>query len=300
MDKKAALLIGCVTAAMLSTQLLAAIPRIQIVGPAYAQQKVDYKHTLNLAGGQRMLSQRMSKELLLIALGYNKRENLRNLRSSHEKFERVLRGLHFGDTDLALLAAEDKDVLDNLERVEEIWPLFETALTESMAGGKVSRDSVGLISDLSLPLLRAMEETVEAYEVAATTGALFSMIEIAIGHGGHLRTLSQKMTKEFLLVTYGESAEQNRERLKGSMEDFQKTLDGLVSGDPELRLIPAPTNELQAQLRAVRRTWQECKPLLDLAISGEQPNEDQLADMASLNLTLLNESDTAVKMYQAF
>lgn len=291
---------GCLVGLFVATQILGAIPQLQVIEPAHAQQRRDYKHTLNLAGGQRMLSQRMSKELLLVALDYNARENLRNLRSSHEKFDRILKGLRYGDRELALQAAEDPQVLDNLERVEEIWPLFESALKEAMAQGKVSRDAVGLISDLSLPLLRAMEDTVKSYEEAATKGTLFSMVEIAIGQGSQLRTLSQKMSKEFLLVAYGENPEQNRETLKQSMKEFQRSLKGLMAGDPELQLIPAPTTELQAQLRAVERIWKESRPLLELAARGHKPNKDQLADMASLNLTLLTESDSAVRMYQSF
>lgn len=300
MLKRTMVTAGCLVGLGVATQILGAFPQLQVISDAHAQQRRDYKHTINMAGGQRTLSQRMSKELVLVALGYNARENLRNLRSSHEKFGRVLKGLRFGDSELALAASQDPAVLENLERVEEIWPLFESALKDSMAQGKVTRDSVSLVSDLSLPLLTAMDEAVKAYGDAATKGTLFSMVEIAIDQGGKLRMLSQKMSKEFLLVTYGEGADQNRERLKQSMTAFQRTLAGLMGGDPELQLIPAPTAQLQAQLKAVQRVWKETKPLLDLAVRGQKPNRDQLSDIASLNLTLLQESDAAVRMYQAF
>lgn len=291
---------GCLVGLFVATQILGAIPQLQVIESAQAQERKDFKHTLNMAGGQGMLSQRMSKEVLLVALDYNSRENIRNLRSSYGKFARILSGLRYGDTELALRAAEDPEVLEYLERVEDIWPLFESALKRTMSQGKVSRDSVGLISDLSQPLLRAMDDTVSAYEAAATKGNLYSMVEIAIGQGGRLRMLSQKMSKEFLLVAYGESEKQNRETLKQSIKDFQKSLDGLMSGDPELQLIPAPTSELQAQLKTVQNIWKEAKPLLELVARGNKPDQDQLADIASLNLTLLAESDSTVRMYQAF
>lgn len=300
MNKKTAIVLACVCAVGMSTQLSGAIPKTQFVSDVHAQQRQDYKHTINLAGAQRMLSQRISKEVLLVALGYNSRENLRNLRSSHDKFARVLRGLHYGDAELALLPTEEQNVVEQLERVEELWPLFESALQDGLARGKVTRDTVGIVSDLSLPLLKAMDDTVKAYEEAATQGTLFSMIEIAIDQGGKLRMLSQKMSKEFLLIAYNENAEQNRASLRKSMKTFAQVLAGLVSGDANLQLIPAPTAQLQAQLRAVGRVWQESKPIFELAARGKELNRDQLADVASLNLALLAEADTVVRMYEAF
>lgn len=108
-----------------------------MVKPAYAGSKIDFKHTINLADRERLLSQRMSKELLLVALGYNKKENLRILQSTHDMFSRVLKGLHYGDAELALEPVDDAEVLDKLSRVEEIWPLFEAALNDSVTAGHV-------------------------------------------------------------------------------------------------------------------------------------------------------------------
>ena len=50
-----------------------------------------------------------------------------------EQFERVLKGLRFGDAGLALESAENAEVLNALAHVEEIWPLFSAALQNGMA-----------------------------------------------------------------------------------------------------------------------------------------------------------------------
>ena len=146
MFKKASIITAALAALGLSSQLLSAIPGVQIVEPAFAGSVIDFKHTINLADRERLLSQRMSKELLLVALGYNKKENLRNLQATHDMFSRVLKGLHYGDAELALVPVDDSNVLDKLSRVEEIWPLFEAALNDSVAAGHVLRDHVEIVA----------------------------------------------------------------------------------------------------------------------------------------------------------
>lgn len=300
MMKKATVVLGCLAATLVTAQLLGNTPSVSVIGSAYAgTHNKTLKHAINMAGVNRMLTQRMSKELLLVAMGYNRRENLRNLRSNHEKFQRVLKGLRFGDVELALEATDNPEVIANLDRVEEIWPIFNVALQEGIASGDVAGDSVGLVSDLSLPLLAAMNDAVKAYENAANTGKLHSMSGLAINLVGRQHMLTQKIAKEFLLVAHGEDVRTNRRRLTQSMQLFESNLNGLMLGDPELRLIPAPSQPIQAQLKSAQRLWQELKPILEVGAAADKVDEDDLADVASLNLALLAELSTVVGMYEA-
>lgn len=269
-----------------------------IAGPSLAQE-ADHKHVLNLAGKQRMLSQRMSKEILLIALAYNVRENLRNLKSNSDSFERVLNGLRYGNAELALHPIDDPRVLDQLSEVEDLWPQFAVSLREIANKGTVSPEALQIMSEISLPLLKAMNGTVQAYEDASNEGNLFSMLGRAVNLAGRQRMLTQKMSKEYLLVAYGQNVEANRRRLAETYEVFELTLEGLMNGDNALKLPPPPNQQIHAQLKKVKRLWLEFKPLMQKAARGEEIDSDGLADMASLNLTLLNEMNDAVNMYEA-
>lgn len=280
--------------ALISLALSAAL----LAGPSLAQ-KADHKHVLNLAGKQRMLSQRMSKEILLIALGYNVRENLRNLKSNLHAFENVLKGLRYGNTDLALPPIEDSGVLDQLSEVENLWPQFAAPLREIESKGTASQESLQIMTDLNLPLLKAMNDTVQAYEDFSNKGNLYSMLGRAVNLAGRQRMLTQKMSKEYLLIAYGQDVEVNRRMLAETSGLFQDTLEALIMGDKTLRLMPPPNPQIHAQLRKVKGIWLEFRPLLQKASKGEEIDPDSLADMASLNLTLLNEMNEAVNMYEA-
>ena len=73
--------------------------------PAAASDPItpaEWGAVINLSGRQRMLSQKMSKEILLISLDYQAAENLSNLEATASLFDRTLKGLRDGDPELSL------------------------------------------------------------------------------------------------------------------------------------------------------------------------------------------------------
>lgn len=287
------------TALSAAEQQTAALSAAEQQTAASNKAGVDFRHTINMADRERLLSQKLSKELLLVALGYNKKENLRNIQYDHDTFARILKGLHYGDVELALQPTEDGEVLDRLSRVEELWPLFESALRDSIKSGHVLRDHVEIVADLSLPLLTAMDEAVQSYEDwDARITPTFSLLDHVVNLAGRQRMLSQKMATEFLLIAYGHSVKINRARLKGTIKQFDRVMTGLMTGDGQLRLLPPPNQRIMAQLRSVQRLWADYRPLLETAMKGKKVSEDHLAHMASLSGSLLSEMDAAVNMYE--
>ena len=261
-------------------------------------ERPNYDHIINLAGRQRMLSQRMSKEIMLIALQYNVRENVRNLGFSSDEFGRVLHGLRYGDRELALPATAEESVLQKLSKVENLWPAFKALVADAIAAKKVKPSQIESCAEANLPLLEAMDDTVKAYESVASAGHLPGVLAIAINLAGAQRMLTQKASKEFYLVALDHDAATNRVRLGQSVERFERVLRGLLAGDGELRLIAAPTAPIQAQLRTVERLWTEFRPMMSKVRDGGPVGSEMIAETASLNLALLGEMNTAVNMYE--
>jgi hypothetical protein len=265
--------------------------------PAVAETK-DYNHIVNLAGMQRMLTQKMSKESLLVALGIDREDNLQQLAESRTLFDRMLKGLRHGDALLGLPETTEPEVLDRLSKVEELWPLLQSAIRTSLARGKVSAQEVETIAELNLPLLSAMEETVSAYGRVAKKGALVSVLTVAINLSGRQRMLTQKMCKEVFLIAYGFDERANRRSLADSIALFDQTLQGLIYGNNDLGLLPAPTAEIKRQLRKVQGLWDAFRPLLEPVAKGGIPGTDTVAQVARQNLPLLEEMNKAVVMYE--
>ena len=141
--------------------------------------------------------------------------------------------------------------------------------------------------------------TVESYKESAARGSLFSMLNIAIDQSGRLRVLTQKMTKEFLLIAYGHEVEKNKAQLHESITHFERIVTGLVQGDHEMLLLPAPTAELQQQLKDVLQVWEGFRAPLETAIRSGEVAEDHIERVETMNLALLSEAEKVVNMLES-
>lgn len=130
----------------------------------------EYGAVLNLSGKQRMLTQKMSKEFLLIAYGHEVDDNRLNLLETYTLFERTLKGLLDGDETLDLPGTEDKAIRDQLGVVQGLWDEFKPHMefatkstTTEIPGANVTN-----VATHNLPLLKNMNAAVGMYEAAAT------------------------------------------------------------------------------------------------------------------------------------
>ena len=246
---------------------------------------------INLSGRQRMLTQKMSKEMLLIYLGVDAKQNRINLGNSAIMFSDTLKGLMDGDKKLNLPPTTDKAIYKQLELVRGLWQHFSQYVLSTL-GGDIDRAFIERMAQENLPLLSEMNKAVYMYEKAA--GADLKTLAPVVNLSGRQRMLSQKMTKEFLLIAVHVSEDQNKDNLAGTVALFDRTLKGLLDGDPGQRLPGTPEADIRAQLGLVQARWNDYRPLLEAADFSEA----QVKQAAALNLPLLKEMNAAVKMYE--
>lgn len=269
---------------------------------SYAITKNEMGIVINLSGKQRMLTQKMSKEMLLIAKGVDEAQNKENLGKTAALFDKTLKGLINGDKDLGLVMAEDAKIVEQLERVTMLWGKFKKNV-DSVLSGDTSRGILETIAKENLPLLKNMNRAVKMYEDYAKTlggGSLDARMAVTLNLSGKQRMLTQKMTKEVLLVANGIDPDKNKSELKKTTELFGRTLKGLQDGDDGLKLSGTKDPDISEQLKLVAELWEEYKSVLDKVISGESSvvSEELLAKAAKMNLPLLGEMNKAVKMYE--
>lgn len=243
---------------------------------------------INLSGRQRMLTQKMSKEAFLVALDIEPEKNRENLKTTMALFERTLKGLMNGDREQQLAPPPNRKIRAQLEKVMVRWLQFRP-LVDKVANGATDRPTLERIARTNLPLLKEMDRAVKLYEKAAGTDTAESALVINLA--GRQRMLTQKMTKEYLLVALEIDARENRKNLAGTMALFDATLKGLLDGND--RLPPAKDPAIRAQLKKVMALWNAFAPLLKRPVTREN-----LQAIARANLPLLKEMDRAVKMFE--
>lgn len=280
---------------------MALLAAIGLPAPAGAAPgaKVDYDHIIDLAGQQRMITERISKETILLAMGVKRDERRKQLKELYTTFERTFKGLRDGDDGLRLPGTENPEILEGMSRVGELWTVYGSALQDALNGAELSRANVAIIADLSGPLLEATSRTVQGFKKEANTTGLFSILSVAIEISGRQRMLSQKMAKEFLLIAFGHEADKNRENLRKTMALFEDSLNWLLDGNAEQQVLPAPTPEIRGQLRRVQEHWYEFRPMVSGALDGAEITSELIDRVSSKSMSLLEEADAAVELYGA-
>lgn len=242
----------------------------------------------------------MSKEALFVALGINKSQNLSNLKKTTALFDKTLKGLRSGDAELGLPATESGRILRQLDKIDGLWSEYSAVMNTIASSGSVSEEQVAFISGNSLPLLKEMNKAVGLYEKAAQATGLESDPSLAttINLSGKQRMLTQKMTKELLLVIYKHKVEDNKIALMETTSLFDQTLSGLMEGDANLELPRTENPAIRGQLGVVTSIWNDFKPAIDQGIeSGGQYPQNKLEQVEKDNLNLLKEMNKAVGMY---
>ncbi|MCQ9205882.1 MAG: type IV pili methyl-accepting chemotaxis transducer N-terminal domain-containing protein [Omnitrophica bacterium] len=267
-----------------------------------APTEEKYAVTINLAGKQRMLSQKMVKEVLLIHLEIDTKKNRKRLKQSLELFTKTLYGLREGDKSLRLSPTNTQHISEQIDIVKLLFQEVEFIFNRVIRGQEPSRDALFEVMEKSPAILESMDRVVEMFEDEAhnTLRGDTAFLGIEINLAGKQRMLTQKMSKEALAVYLNINRRANKKRLRKSYTLFEKTLIGLKYGDDDLGLPGATDRNIVRQIDRVMKTWKKLKPAIvrssDIMVDKVSAKDIQI--ISRLNVPLLNRMNSAVRMYE--
>lgn len=116
---------------------------------------------INLAGAQRMLTQRIAKQTLLLAGG---KGDAGQLRASAGRFDRVIKGLIDGDAELGLPPSESPEAATALREVQRDWGPFQKAAASVADTAGKDAASVEFVVSNDMKLLEKMNRIVSILE----------------------------------------------------------------------------------------------------------------------------------------
>ncbi|MCF6268189.1 MAG: methyl-accepting chemotaxis protein [Melioribacteraceae bacterium] len=120
---------------------------------------------INLAGKQRMLSQKMSKEVMAVAAGTT---DSKVLIKTEDLFEKTLTGLMIGNEELALPGTDNAEILKALKEVAEFYKPFTkniSVVINSKQGSFEQDKALKYITDNNLALLQKINSVVKLFEI---------------------------------------------------------------------------------------------------------------------------------------
>ncbi|MBI9070865.1 MAG: HAMP domain-containing protein [Melioribacteraceae bacterium] len=187
-----------------------------------ANQKSDGT-VINLAGKQRMLIQKMTKEVLLFS---RNQLEASEVRTTEKLFSKTLSGLINGDSELNLPPTENETILNNLKLLRNDWVKFSKKL-ENILAGIDSENSLSYVIENNVKILNDMNSIVGQYEEETATRvsnlqftmSIFFVLTLIIG------IVSISLSRKFLFHPLN-SIVKAAKRIADGDVDFQLTVKG--------------------------------------------------------------------------
>lgn len=251
--------------------------------------------TLNriaLAGRQRMLSQRLSRAALFMALEVERKTHLNMLKRSRSLFDRTLKGLRSGDEGLNLPAATAEPVVAAIAEVESVWTQFDQMMAAIVDRGSVEEQEISAIARLNPTLLDLSNKVVS--ELTLLQDGSGTIVELNVA--ARQRMLTQKMAKEAALIVVGFESIQNQINLKKTRDLFEASHSALLYGLPSIQL-PPPAPAVKAKLEEADVIWAEYRETVDRVIETGIASSYDLTRIAIRADTLMDKMNEAVAVF---
>ena len=259
---------------------IAGIVSVTIVILAVSPAQANNTRPFALAARQVLLIERMTNSALLAALGVNASPSLNSIHWSRDRFDQMQTDLREGNPHLGLNPTTEPEILETLNQADSRWRQYDSIFGEIVTTRKVSEAQIHALATSHTNTIEALSKMIDSYGYFVYGGQYHSILSSTINGTGQLRAGTQLVLRSLVMAAYSEYAMPEREQLAQSTKDFDQTINGLIDGNHERRLLPAATREIRDELIKVHLMWKEIRPILESAAAGKAVTKDEIATVA--------------------
>ena len=239
-------------------------------------------YIINIAGKQRMLSQKISKETFFIV--HRHTNDFRELNTAVGLFESSLKDLLYGNESKGIYAPQNERIQAKLEEVMALWLPFRVEVEALKKGIEEVRPDMEVLTPRIEKLLVLSDAVVQRM-----VGANLSNVHIDLS--GRQRMLSQRMG--LYVNRYLRSANaQDLLVFADAKALYNKTIKSFLE-DPAVKSSP----EVYAIVKENNAYWEEYILYLEHVIALESEINKHMEYVYEKNVQLLNAMDEAVWLY---
>ena len=226
-----------------------------IIKGAFAKEEAK-GGVINLAATNKMLSQKMAKNAILIYNNIDIKYNYQEMIKSAKDFNAFIDGMYNGNKSLKLKKTTNKNVLEELDEVNSAWKPFQKAVLSFYKDNKIDKQAYKYIIDNNEKLMRLshkLTQTLQSQNILNTHDNQVKVYTLKIAD--RQRMLTQKMFKEKFLVHTNYDTKRNIVRLRGSMILFKNGLNALINGEDRRGTAKVTDKAIQAKLNQIHELY---------------------------------------------
>lgn len=237
---------------------------------------------INIAGKQRMLTQKMSKEIFYIK--QKQGDDYRDLNSAISLFEDNLQDLIHGNEAKGIYPPQNEKIDSKLQKVQALWKPFRAELVRVQKLSRKVLPKLEVLTQRTTTLLEKSDKIVKAMVKADMDG-------IFIDLSGRQRMLSQRMGL-FLERYLRTDNKEDYLLFQDARELYNKTIQDFL----ESKRVKA----IEDVYRISQETyayWQKHQTYMDEILQAQVEISQSLKYIYEENIKLLNTMDTAVWLF---
>ncbi len=214
---------------------------------------------VNIAGRQRMLSQKMTKESLqLLQEGVDRLAQREQIAKTAALFDKSLSGLRNGDVEVGLPRAQDATIIAQLDKVAGIWKPFHAEVKRITGKNDVNDPDVvkalAYLSANNVILLTEMNKGVGMMAAAADAKVARLQVVQIVGFGLLLLILGGvwiTMSRYVLKPLGGEPGQMERLARAIAAGDLRESRESVVASTGVMQVMSEMTHRLHDMVAAV-------------------------------------------------
>ncbi len=270
--------------------------------PTFAQETAvtaqSVAHRIDVAGRQRMLTQRMAKYFCYARSNVNPAESAAILTKAMGLFEATHIALKAGNTDQEIFAETHTIPLAKWEELNSYWNPLKAIYENALGGTLITEEEFARANGLTGEALKRANDLVVANRTAYASflGDGAAAEALLIDLYGRQRMLSQKLSKEVCLVSAGFNVETAQPELQATLELFDNSLNAFINGMPIAGIPTPPTRGIADQLALAKSEWDAVRDIAVTVAAGNATNLSDLGRFAKGTDAFLTEMNKAVGM----
>ncbi|MDD8022574.1 MAG: type IV pili methyl-accepting chemotaxis transducer N-terminal domain-containing protein [Paracoccaceae bacterium] len=254
---------------------------------------------IDMAGRQRMLSQRLVASACFLSLGIQPETQELALTESIEIYRTTLDRLELGNMPLGLPAATDPQTLWALRSARTVWAQV-APLAEAVLAGDSSPETLQALARHEPALLSASQAVVNTLTTGLDIPPEQAARNRTIDMAGRQRMPSQAIIKEACLLSradaIGLDTSAHHTAITARTDLFELSMSMLRVGDDEAGIAPPPDANTEDAMDTVLLNWTDMRTLVDPALEGRAMDLNALEDLAVSYEALLQQLEDIVWM----